>query len=105
MWTAETECVLQSHHFQQQQQQLEQHQQQQQQQQEIRQHVRPEFRTPLTSKVASIGQRIELECELVAEPKANIFWKLNGKPLLISDRIKVSQRNIQFFFQRKTNKY
>lgn len=92
MRTAEAECVvLQSQHFQQQQIQIQQLQQQQPQ--EIRQHIRPEFRTPLTNKVALIGHPIELECELVAEPKANIFWKLNGKPLLISDRIKVSHRN------------
>lgn len=69
--TAETDSVLQT------------------QQQQIH-HIRPEFGTPLKNVTASVGQQIELACELVGEPKPNIFWKLNGKPLLISDRVKVS---------------
>lgn len=51
---------------------------------------RPEFRTPLNNVAVTVGQAFELECELVGDPKPNIFWKLNGKPLLISDNIKVS---------------
>lgn len=72
MWTAESDNILQSHH------------------QQIH-HTRPEFRTPLTNLAVSVGQPIELACELSGNPKPNIFWKLNGKPLLISDRIKVSE--------------
>ncbi|XP_031619553.1 muscle M-line assembly protein unc-89 isoform X2 [Contarinia nasturtii] len=67
---AESDSILQSH------------------QQQIH-HVRPEFRTPLRNLTASVGQPIVMECELVGEPKPNIYWKFNGKPLLISDRMKL----------------
>lgn len=77
MGTAETDMALQS-------------QQQQQQQQHI-QHTRPEFRTPLTNLTAHIGQKIELECTLIGEPRPTVLWKMNGKPLLVSERVKVSQ--------------
>lgn len=72
MRTAESDYILQSHH------------------QQIH-HIRPEFRTPLTNIAASVGQPVQLECGLVGEPKPSIFWKINGKPLLMSDRIKVSE--------------
>lgn len=54
------------------------------------QHTRPDFRTPLANLTAFVGQKIELDCTLIGEPKPTIFWKLNGKPLLVSDRVKVS---------------
>lgn len=57
-------------------------------------HTRPEFRTPLSNLNTSVGQPFELDCELIGDPKPNIFWKLNGKPLLISDRVKVSEHKI-----------
>lgn len=70
MQTAETDIGLQSHQNQ--------------------QHMRPEFRTPLTNVTAFVGQKIELDCTLIGEPRPSIFWKLNGKPLLVTDRVKVS---------------
>ncbi|XP_055314991.1 uncharacterized protein LOC129575416 isoform X3 [Sitodiplosis mosellana] len=60
----------------------------QSQQQQIH-HIRPEFRTPLSNIFTSVCQAFELDCELVGWPKPDILWKLNGKPLLISDRVKL----------------
>lgn len=54
-------------------------------------HIRPEFRTSLSNVTVLIGQTFTLDCELFGVPKPNIFWKLNGKPLLIGDGMKVIQ--------------
>lgn len=52
---------------------------------------RPEFPVPLSNVMARVGQTIKLECNLVGDPRPELSWKLNGKPLLAANA-KVSVR-------------
>lgn len=62
-------------------------------------HIRPEFRIPLSNVTVLAGQMFALDCELIGVPKPNIFWKLNGKPLLIGDGMKVIQQQLNSAIQ------
>lgn len=44
--------------------------------------TRPEFVSPLSNVMVRVGQAMKLECKVIGNPKPELTWKLNGKPLM-----------------------
>lgn len=63
------------------------------------QQQRPEFKVPLSNVMARVGQTIKLECELTGNPKPELSWKLNGKPLSAANaKVSKSGKSIKVYF-------
>lgn len=57
--------------------------------------TRPEFISPLSNVMVRVGQAMKLECEVIGNPKPELTWKLNGKPLTAINA-KVSVRRFYY---------
>lgn len=50
----------------------------------VEQHQRPAVKYPLSNVMTRMGQKVKLECAIAGNPRPEINWMHNGKPL--SDR-------------------
>ena len=49
--------------------------------------VPPEILTPPRDKSVSIAERVILPCQVGGDPRPEVIWMKNGRPVQLSDRI------------------